>query len=281
MRKTVRAYAPGNISLLFKVIPNKNPLKMTAAGSGFTVNEGATVSITQAAQAAISYNGERVLFPTVNEVVKNMTTETLSIKIVSRLPLGSGFGMSGAAAIASAYAINELFKLKKTPLDLVKIAHWAEVVHKTGLGDVGNQQYGGCCVKFVNSSLFQMQRLPFTGTTVWAKSWGKIPTPSILSNKNLLVNIDQAGDEVLATLKKRIRDPLFSFAELLDISNTFTGKSGLVSSAPHAQKIIQEITSAGGHAAMIILGDAVVSDTPFEESIKLTISEQGVSMVRE
>lgn len=278
MKYTVKAFAPGNISLLFKVMPDPDPAKAGSLGAGFTVNEGALVSVQQGVNR-VTYNKKHIDLPTVSEVKNNLTTVDLSIDITSPLPLGSGFGLSGSSALASAYAINALFKLKKTPLELVKIAHRAEVVHKTGLGDVGNEWQGGCCVKFITSSLFQMERLPFVGTIVYARSWGKIATPSILSNTPLLRAIDSAGDNVLAYLKKRMHQCDFTFNELLDISNTFTKESGLIQFAPHAQKVIKTIKQSGGHATMIILGDAVVSTHPFEGSNKLRVIDYGVGVI--
>lgn len=277
--KTATAWAPGNISLLFKVMPNPDPAKMGSLGSGFTVNEGATV--TAVSGSDITFNGDPITLPTITHVTRALTHVPLSIAITSSLPLGSGFGMSGAAALATAYATKKLLSLDKTELELAKIAHTAEVVHKTGLGDVGNQIHGGCCVKFVTSSLFQMERLPFAGTAVYVKSWGKIPTPTILSNTTLVKKLDGVGEAALLQIKKRMKDPSFSFIDLINISNIFTKNSGLITYAPHAQKIIQNIQKAGGHAAMIILGDAVVSTIPFEGATKLTIVERGVSTKQE
>ena len=61
----------------------------------------------------------------------------------SSLPLGYWFGISGASALATAYALNRLLKLKKSNKELAIIAHIAEVESKTGLGDVTNQYYWG------------------------------------------------------------------------------------------------------------------------------------------
>lgn len=281
MNSHAEAFAPGNISLLFKVMPDPDPAKMGSLGSGFTVNEGTTVtvSVRRAPQTTVTFNGKPIELPTMDEVVNAMTKERLTITISSPLPLGSGFGISGASALSAAHAINALLHLHKEPLELAKIAHRAEVVHKTGLGDVGNQWKGGCCVKFVTSSLFQMKRLPFAGMTVYARSWGKIPTPSILANTKLLRAIDLVADNVLSQLQHSMREPGFSFAELLDIANNFTKKSGLISLAPHTQEVIRTIKKSGHHAAMIILGDAVVSDIYFEGATKLTIVERGVTVL--
>ncbi len=272
------AWAPGNISLLFKVMPDPDPAKMGSLGAGFTVDKGATVTVSESEKTRVLYNGISVELPTVTEVIHALTDKPISVSIESPLPLGSGFGMSGASALATAYAINELYALEKPSRELLNIAHTAEVVSKTGLGDVANQQYGGCCVKFVTSALFEMERLPFTGTKVWAKSWGKIPTPTILADQPLLARIDGVAERCLAQIKKDMTSAQFHFSDLLAISNTFTKETGLLSYAPHSAKTIQSIEKEGGHAAMIILGDAVVSDIPFPGAMELTISEETVKI---
>ncbi len=41
------AFAPGNISCVFKIIPHEHPTKMHSLGMGFTVKEGAVVTVSQ------------------------------------------------------------------------------------------------------------------------------------------------------------------------------------------------------------------------------------------
>ena len=58
------------------------------------------------------------------------------------MPLGCGFGLSGAAALATAYALNEYLSLGKAREALAMIAHVAEVENRTGLGDVCSHTMG-------------------------------------------------------------------------------------------------------------------------------------------
>jgi pantoate kinase len=279
MKTHQSAWAPSNISLLFKVIPHEDPNVMTALGSGLTVNEGATVTVSYSDTFSISYNDTHIDLPPVRHLVSELTHESVAIDITSPFTLGSGFGISGASTIATAYALNTLLEIRKTPEELDLAAHRAEVISKTGLGDVGNQRYGGCCVKFTATPVFDAKRFPFTGFNVYVRSWGKIPTPTILSNAPLIAKLDTVGDAALQVIQARMSDASFSFADLLDIANIFTKDSGLIDYAPHAHEVITHVQRAGGHAAMIILGDAVVSDTPFEGSMRLTISQDSVRLL--
>src|SRR5258706_12865492 len=146
----VKAFAPGNISCIFKVCEHDSahPAKMGSIGLGFTIDKGVTVEVSKSDETEIFFNNKKIDFPTVESVIKNLPTPFIKggkggfrIHISSPLPLGCGFGLSGASALATAYALNELLGLGREQLELAKIAHAAEVENKTGLGDVTNQYF--------------------------------------------------------------------------------------------------------------------------------------------
>ena len=141
-KKTVRAFAPANIACVSKMHTHTNPRWAGSTGYGFTINEGATVAVSKSKKTRVFFNKKKIVLPTVTFVVKALTDQPLKIVISSKLPLGCGFGLSGASALAAAYAINKLLKLRKSKRDLAVIAHTAEAQNKTGLSDVLNQFYG-------------------------------------------------------------------------------------------------------------------------------------------
>lgn len=259
-----RAWAPGNISLIFQVVSDSDPTVMGSKGVGFTINEGTIVEVTKG-NKVITYNGHGINLPTVSELIKSLTSKSLSITITSPLPLGSGFGISGASALAAAYAINKLLGLGKTDLELAKLAHRAEVISKTGLGDVVNEYFGGFFVKFVPSSRFEVEKLPIAPIPIYCKSHGKLLTSSVLTDTAKIQKINREAEKALKHIK---RDQL-SFARITAIANEFTRKAGL--QTPEVSKQIEDIEASGGHAAQILLGNAVVSDIPFPAAMKLSM----------
>ena len=106
-----RAYAPGNISCVFKIIPHPDATRMHSLGMGFTVTEGVEVTVSDCHKTEVLFNGEGIHFPTVLAVVERLIQNTrvtgIRVDLTSPLPLGCGFGLSGAAALATAYALNE------------------------------------------------------------------------------------------------------------------------------------------------------------------------------
>lgn len=273
------AWAPGNLSLLFAVVPDEDPAKMGSLGMGFTVDKGVTAEVTIGEKTSIMFNGAPILLPTVEDAVRSLTDKSVIISLTSELPIASGFGVSGASTLSSLHAINALLDMKKEPLELAKIAHIAEVVNKTGLGDVANQALGGFGVKFVASSQFTIERLPLVGTPVYCLSKGKIETSSILSNPQIIESINAKGHESLATIKGWMDEGrTITFADALTISKTFVESTGLLT-LTSIIPIMREVESKGGHASMIILGDAVMSDIPFDGAMKLTISDTPAHLI--
>lgn len=92
---TAKAFAPGNISCVFKIYSHKNPRWMGSYGFGFTVNEGVVVEASKSKKTEIFFNNKPINFPTVKGIIKKLTEEKLRIYLNSKLPLGCGFGLSG------------------------------------------------------------------------------------------------------------------------------------------------------------------------------------------
>ena len=104
-----KAFAPGNLSCVFKIIPHPEATKMHSLGMGFTITEGVIVTVSQGnSETTVQFNGSEIHFPTVASVVQKLTPQPMEVEIDSPLPLGCGFGLSGAASLATTYALNAL-----------------------------------------------------------------------------------------------------------------------------------------------------------------------------
>ena len=268
-----RAFAPGNISCVFKVIPHADPARMHSLGMGFTITEGVEVIVSEHHETEVLFNGERINFPTVRAVVNRLTQNSriagVKVDLTSPLPLGCGFGLSGAASLATAYALNEFLSARKDNEALAMIAHIAEVKNRTGLGDVCSQYHGGCLVKLQEGSPLTADRLSIGEQPIYYRYFGPIQTSEVLGNKEQTTRINRAADVALRTLQTltnaKSTDNLFNAC--FAVSKQFSVESGLLSDT----RVIETITgieAEGGVASMIMLGNGVFSTHPFRDAIE-------------
>lgn len=289
--KSARAFAPGNVSCIFVIKRTKNTATSGSLGMGFTVNEGVLVAIKKSASnrsnkktsndskikkthllknSVIYFNNKKINFPAVNYVIRELAKEPVEIMISSSLPLGCGFGLSGASALATAYALNKLCGIKKPKKELAFIAHKADVASFSGLGDVVNQHYGGFLVKYESSYKFRAIKMPIKNMAIYCKYFSPINKKAIISKNNRKIN--GAGTKALSKIKKLNKKGL-NLADLIKISKDFSIDSGLLKDKKVAQAI-KNIEKNNGNASMIMLGNSVFSDKYFKGSKKLMISDK-------
>ena len=307
--KTVKAFAPGNISCIFVIKKTANPAKSGSLGAGFTVNKGVFATITKINNTKnnnkqssiikkynnititnktiktnnknkknkIYYNNKKINLPTINSVIKKLTNEKVIAHIKSELPLGCGFGISGASALATAYALNKLLNLKQSKRQLAMIAHIAEVENGTGLGDVVNQYYGGFLVKYQSSYNFKVKKLPINNKKIYYRYFSSINTKKTISNKKLKNKINNSGIKSLNKIKKLSKKDT-NLKNIIKISKDFSIKSELLKNKGLI-KIIKQIEGKGGNASMIMLGNAVFSDKYFKGSNELIIKDKDACLL--
>ena len=268
-----KAFAPGNLSCVFKIIPHPEPTKMHSLGMGFTITEGVVVTVSQNSnQTDVHFNDGAIDFPTVVSVVQKLTSQPMKVEIESSLPLGCGFGLSGAASLATTYALNTLLGLGKSEEELAMIAHVAEVENRTGLGDVCAQYHGGCLVKLKRGYPLAAERLPIPAQPIYYRYFSSIQTKTILESAERRERINSAADETLRALEKLTKSDTVDFNACIQLSKQFSLNSGLLEDTG-VKETIREIEEAGGVASMIMLGNAVFSTHPFEGATKTTLSE--------
>ena len=278
------AFAPGNISCVFKIIPHPDPSRMHSLGMGFTVQEGVEVTVSEHPETKVLFNGQDINFPTVRAVVKRLIQNTdvpgIKVDLTSSLPLGCGFGLSGAASLATAYAINELIALRKENEELAMITHVAEVENRTGLGDVCSQYHGGCLVKLKEGAPLVADTLPIFEQPIYYRYFGPIHTSEVLRDSEQTKRINRAADTALAVLK-RLTDTDANpdlFTACFAVAKQFSVESGLLRDARVIDTIAQ-IEAAGGVASMIMLGNGVFSTYTFDGATETQLSKNPARLI--
>jgi pantoate kinase len=247
-------FAPANITCFFSTVIRRNPLLSGSIGVGITLNVGTRV---KAEKKGIRVNGKLLEFPTVRYVVEKLACNS-GVDIEMDVPAGCGFGMSGASALATAFELNRDLNLGKSFFQLADLAHEAEVVNGTGLGDVVCQSYGGVVVRKTAASPSRA----LVDRFLWNANFdililGSISTEKTLKDLRMRKCINKIGRNcTVEFLKKPTLENLFTQ------SKHFSIETGIIDD--EMLDIVEAVEAAGGMASMVMLGRTVFAYMGFE-----------------
>jgi pantoate kinase len=251
-QRTVIAFCPGHISGYFRRVEGDSVSATGSIGAGIVISEGVTATVTPADFPSVSVirtegSGERVVLrssPPLEYVLEQLGV-TVSVSTACHLPIGAGFGLSAAALLATLTAVNRCCTLEMTPHNIAALAHEAEVIHRTGLGDVAACQGGGRVVRSgpgIDGAITRTFDLP---GPLYAVSFGPIPTPTVLGSQEQMERVAAAFPP----------DPPKDAEEFFRFSQRFAEESGLLTR--EAGAVIRRCADNGVPAGMTMLGNGV------------------------
>jgi pantoate kinase len=171
----------------------------------------------------------------------------VSASILSRctLPIGAGFGLSAAALLASAVALNDLFSLGLSYRECAGYAHREELTHRTGLGDVAACQGGGWeCRTAPGLDAPVIRRFDMPGQ-IATVTCSPLPSPGVLRSPVMMARVQEAYPGGCPE----------DAAGLFSHSRSFAERTGLIT--PDVRRILAACDEAGIPASMTMLGNGV------------------------
>lgn len=271
------AFSPGHITGFFQICDHADPHLKGSVGAGIVLNKGihstvmpfegsgeTTVFLNGSLQTTAScfsddaVNAVLTVVSKLSEAAEKKYKMPFHFKIEesSGLPVGSGFGLSAAGALSTAFAINSALNLALPPKELIEIAHIAEVVNGSGLGDVAGEASGGLAVRekpggSLNGKFYSVPLLKSDyQKKIYCLVLGELSTRSVITDDASRRKINRAGGEALRSFLEKPTLEIF-----MDESLKFTRSVGLLS--PQAEKVIDSIDSGDGKAAQAMLGNTV------------------------
>lgn len=197
-------------------------------------------------QSPVTVGGEPTDFEPVEIALRELgIAESARVDLTAEIPIGRGFGASGAATLATVLAANEEFALGHSREDLLAIAHRAEVEAGTGLGDVFVQHLGGLVLgDGQNRQRFDRE------THIEYSSFGPIATEEALADEDLMATIATEGTATLDALPDapdlaHLTREAWAFAQAIDLPT------------PEVREAVDEVEDAGGSASMAMVGETV------------------------
>ena len=258
------AFVPGHVTGLFTVDRTADPATTGSRGAGFTLDDGVTVTVRPDAERAVVLDGSHADIGSVTRVLDALDVEA-TVDIVTDLPIGTGFGLSGGMGLGTALAANEAFGLGHTENELVRVAHVADVAAGTGLGDVVAQARGGLVLRLEPGAPPHGRLDGIPGTErVEFLALDELSTQAVLTDRP--EEITAAGARALETLQSEPTRERF-----METASQFSEEVGL--STPRIRSILEAVERAGGIASMAMLGETVfafghdLSDAGYEPTV--------------
>ena len=256
----ITAVCPSHITCFFRPSDGgPDQLRTGSVGAGIRLAEGAKVAVSEnrGTKSQITIDGT-LCEASVSELVlqKALPGRGFDVVVENALPIGQGFGMSAAGAIALALCLSEVGGFCEGKA--YAVAHEAEIEAGGGLGDVSA----------IMSNLRQPVRLapglpPYGRIEELCKlpdSMGvavvgpRVHTGATLRNPVGRRNIIRCGD---VAMKDFTEDP--SLESLFRNSNVFSASAGLES--VRVTQIIQELRERDTMAGMCMLGNSIFMES--------------------
>ncbi|MDB2282154.1 pantoate kinase [Halorubrum ezzemoulense] len=253
------AFVPGHVTAFFSAHRDDDPTVAGSRGAGVTLTDGVTVRVSAAddgdtvadaaAAGETTIDGEVGSIGAVDDVLAELDATAADVAVETDLPIGAGFGVSGAAALGAALAANDAFDRGRSENELVRVAHAAEVDRGTGLGDVVAQARGGVPVRLEPGApgVGELDGVPASARVEYV-TFGELSTEEVLGGDTDALSA--AGEDALDRLRADPRLPT-----LMDAARGFAGEADLL--VPEVAEAIDAVDAAGGEATMAMLGRTV------------------------
>ena len=259
-----KAFSPAHITGFFKAeLDEKDLNQLGSLGAGFSIQKGVktTVNVRSKTEHDINNYAIRVKgFNTgdirVSEYVLNeflLDEKYFDVTHEIDVPVGYGFGCSGAVALSLAIALNDALKYGYTKTKVAQIAHKAEIKCQTGLGDVLASYHGGFEIRTKSGApgIGEVQRIiPKEKLEVMIICFNPISTKKFLKEKISLIN-GLGGKMVQKLVKSQDMD------EFQDMSVKFAQYIHVIT--PKMNKVIKDLHDNGIKCGIALFGETIFS----------------------
>jgi pantoate kinase len=256
------AFSPAHITGFFKAELDQTarPEMQGSLGAGFSIQEGVTTTVevqdSEFSDHSITISGyqpdnTQVSEFVISEFLKNMQgSYFLKIHHDIKVPVGYGLGCSAAVALSLAYALNSAFRTNYTKEQLGMMAHNAEVMCRTGLGDVLASYHGGFEIRVKGGApgIGQIKKISSESYSAIMICFSPISTKQFL--KDRLASINGLGGKMVNKLVQtknidQFHDYSIEFANYVDIIT------------PKMKSVIDDLKQNGIRCGVALFGETI------------------------
>jgi pantoate kinase len=256
------AFSPAHITGFFKAELDQTarPEVQGSLGAGFSIRQGVTTTVevqdSEFSDHTITISGyqpdnTQVSEFVISEFLKNIQgSYFLKIHHDIKVPVGYGLGCSAAVALSLVYALNSAFRTNYTKEQLGMMAHNAEVMCRTGLGDVLASYHGGFEIRIKGGApgIGQIKKISSESYCAIMICFSPISTKQFL--KDRLASINGLGGKMVDKLVKsknidQFHDYSIEFANYVDIIT------------PKMKSVIDELRNNGIRCGVALFGETI------------------------
>jgi len=262
--KKASAFVPGHISGFFQVCEAGDPERMGSRNCGPCIDIGVTTHVealpSERANVKIFINDKqapeaRTSFVVAEQILRDAPKPAdVIINHYSQVPIGAGYGASGAGAFGVALALPAALGMTMPHTEAARIAHVAEVTCGTGLGDVGAQMIGGLVIGIEPGAPphGRWRRIGVSkNMRIICGTLGPLSTKELLQDEEIRRRSKKYGGIAFGKL---LRFP--EVKNFVDVSTEFAESMGFLDD--DIRTLMNDAMSAGAiGASMVMLGRAV------------------------
>lgn len=292
-RDEATTFAPCHVTAFF--VPNiqpDQPARTGSWGAGLCLSTGvvARLEVEPADNADISIDrvgtaddDARATREALRQLAEYAADQPLAIdcRVHEGAPVGQGFGVSGASALAGAFGLARCLGVGRS--DALRAAHLAEIRNRSGLSDAAASFLGGAVLRTAPGlpPYGSTSRLPAKGQVVVATTGPNLDTSTLLRDEEVLERVSEAGRSCMEAVSE---NP--SLETVLAQGEAFARETDLV-----AEETLRAVEACreGGRAMVAMLGNTVVAygDTErltdvlsgFGEPMTIPIDEGGLRLM--
>ncbi len=269
------AFCPAHITGFFRADISGTPETTGSVGAGFSIREGVTTTVRVPAEGSAGRVEDGRAEDVVGQFLRAAGDEGRAVEVEHRVdvPVGYGLGSSGALALSTAYALDQAFGTGMRREELGRMAHRAEVRHRSGLGDVLAAYHGGFEVRTKAGApgYGMLEKLDVGDPSVLVVCISPCPTSRFWGKRMALMN--GIGGEMVGEMLEHGDTGLFQ-----RMSMDFARRSGVAT--PSIERVAGLIRETGADCGVAMLGETVFTIIPPEDEEGVAGALRGYSVLR-
>ena len=265
------SFAPGHVSLTFAIHNHNDPIKMGSTGLGIVLPQGVYCSIVaenrEKEKNIVIIENKIIEDPVVTRAIELLGygDKGLTVYLRRDLPIGAGFGISGASALAACLELEK--NLEKCTL----AAHQAEIEYSSGLGDA-----------VAISSALAKGDFPLIVERKAPGAIGKTRTFNV--DSRLVICVSGLGrntseiisspewSEIINAVSSSLQVIEYDIRSVLKIGRIFTEKAGLIN-----ESLVEMLDSIpiGAVSSIAHLGTSIIAVSDNVEELSESLEKYG------